>query len=728
MTAGATESRHPPGAVLSLRSRRVTRHVIGFLVVVALASAVVGFWWWRSERAPAVEPGWIAHTATLAGDGSPGHRNGRSGEARFSDPFGVAWAADGTVFVADAGEAQQIRRITPDGSVTTLAGSVEGYVDGPAAAARFNTPSGLALGPAGDLFLADTGNNAIRRIAPDGRVTTVAGGGPAGFVDAVGTDARFNGPVGVAVDDAGRVLVADTYNDRIRAVSNGGVVTTLAGSGVPGFLDGPSEAAQFDAPSGVAVDATGAVYVADTGNGAVRRIGPSGVVTTIAPTPDGGLRRPIGIAADSNGTIYVTDDRGRVVEIVPDVSARILAGSRAGYADGADGLMRGLAGLALGERGRLVISDPRNAMVRIVAAPARFPLVPLAAPRAAPPLTASQLGPLPLWWPFVPMEGPFEITGTPGEPRGADGSERFHAGLDVHAPEGTVVRAARAGIVTAPVSTGEFGSINESLRIGPLTYVHLRVGRERGGESFADPRFAVTFDATGRAGYVRIRRGARFEPGDPIGTVNAFNHVHLNAGWPGEELNPLHLRLVQFTDTVPPTIAPGGVRVFREDGTPFSARVRRRLVLDGPVRVVVDAYDQVDGNLPRRRLGLYRLGFQVLHADGTPVAGYESPHETLRFDRHSDSSDAARLVYASGSRISVYSRRSTRFYYVVTNTFRDGEAAEGRWDTSALAPGDYVLRILAADLAGNEAVRNRDLPITIVSATASPAAGAPEVR
>ena len=185
-----------------------------------------------------------------------------------------------------------------------------------------------------------------------------------------------------------------------------------------------------------------------------------------------------------------------------------------------------------------------------------------------------------------------------------------------------------------------------------------------------------------------MKRGARFDTGEEIGTVNAFNHVHLNVGWPGEEFNPLLMRLAHFEDSVPPTIERGGVRLYDEQGQPFKQRVKGRLLIRGRVHTVVDAWDQVDGNAARRRLGLYRLGYQVLLADGTPAAGFENMRDTIVFNRLDAAPDAARIVYASGSGIPFYGRRRTQFLYAVTNTFRDGVAAPGVWDTSALPPGN----------------------------------------
>ena len=154
--------------------------------------------------------------------------------------------------------------------VSTLAGGEYGFADGVGAEAKFGTLSGLAIDARGTLYVADTGNNAIRRITPDGRVTTIAGDGVAGYQDGPGPQARFNAPIGIAVDASGRMIVADTYNDRLRAIAPDGTVTTIAGSGEPGLLDGAADLARFDTPCGVAIDASGRIYVADTGNNIIR--------------------------------------------------------------------------------------------------------------------------------------------------------------------------------------------------------------------------------------------------------------------------------------------------------------------------------------------------------------------------------------------------------------------------------------------------------------------------
>lgn len=698
-----------------------SRSIALALLTIAAAAAAIGYWvWGPRSREPRLEPGWTAIATVLAGDGIAGHRDGPASHARFSDPVGLAVGRDGTIYVADAGS-QRIRRIAPNGDVSTVAGSVDGYVDGPAGEAQFSSPSGLALSPDGTISVGDTANNAIRRISPQGEVSTLAGGG-AGYRDAQGSEALFNGPIGIAVDAAGRVIVADAYNDRIRAVAPDGSVVTLAGSGRRGILDGPAAEAQFDTPSGVAIDRRGTIYVADTGNDLVRMISPDGVVSTVGPPAPYGLVRPVGIVADEGGAIYVTDDRGRIVEMTPGLGGRTLAGSRSGFADGAGehARFRSPTGIAIAAPGRLVVADSRNAVVRLVAAPSQLGLRLPTSPHVHPQFDPEKFALDGLLWPLHPMEGPHEITGTLGEARGGAGSERFHAGLDIHAPEGTPVLAVRDGVVTSPLAASDFGSLNESVRIGDLAYVHIRVGRLARDEVIDDPRFAANYDEAGKLIGIRIKRGARFSTGDVIGSINRFNHVHMNIGWPGEEHNPLRFPLVQLEDTVSPSIRRGGIRVFDEGGNPITVKRKGRLIVAGRVHIVVDAWDQMDGNERRRRLGLYRLGYQVLKRDGSPAPGFDRPLSTIRFDRLAPDDEAARLVYWSGSGIPFFVGRSTRFLYAITNTFQGGIAASGVWDTTTLEPGDYMLRVMASDIRGNEATANRDLPVTVVPAVSPP--------
>lgn len=258
---------------------------------------------------------------TLAGlAGTFGSADGTGTVARFTYPIGVAVDNAGNVSVADAGD-NTIRRITPAGHVTTLAGmaGIYGNTDGPGSAARFIAPASVAGGTAGDIYVADSGNSTIRKITPDGLVMTLAGmPGMLGGADGTGSAARFRLPYGVAVDIAGNVYVADTGNSTIRKIAPSGEVTTLAGlAGNPGMTDGPAVVARLNQPGGLAVDGSGNVYVADTANSAIRRIDPTGMVTTLGgqgidgyvdgPGSAARFYGPWGVTVDKRGSVYVAD-------------------------------------------------------------------------------------------------------------------------------------------------------------------------------------------------------------------------------------------------------------------------------------------------------------------------------------------------------------------------------------------------------------------------------------
>ena len=260
--------------------------------------------------------------ATLAGSpAGNGSSDGQGSAALFFGLLGVAADSAGNVYVADAYNAT-IRRITPDGTVTTLAGMAQarGSTDGTGSSAYFFKPSSVAYDGSGNVYVADTANNTIRKVTLDGVVTTLAGtAGTSGYIDATGSDARFSSPAGVAADSSGNVYVADTGNNTIRKVTAAGAVTTLAGSQLNnGSRDGTGRAALFDTPTGMAVDISGNVYVADVNNDTIRKVTPAGVVTTIGGaagiigstdgTGSGALfNTPHAVAVDNAGNIYVAD-------------------------------------------------------------------------------------------------------------------------------------------------------------------------------------------------------------------------------------------------------------------------------------------------------------------------------------------------------------------------------------------------------------------------------------
>ncbi|WP_310558314.1 putative Ig domain-containing protein [Flavobacterium sp.] len=248
---------------------------------------------------------------TLAGSGSYGTKDGTGSSASFGNLNGAAVDNVGNVYVTDA-DFNKIRKITPTGIVTTLAGSgAIGSADGAGVAASFNYPTGIAVDSSGNIYVADTGNNIVRKITPAGIVTTFAGSGISGDINGVNLSARFNRPTGIAIDISGNIYIADWLSNKIRKIT-AGVVSTFAGRGGIGDVDGPSNVAIFNSPIGLTVDINGNVYVADRDNNKIRKITPEGVVSTFVSSKtvsnDGSfLKNPTGVALNASGTIYLSD-------------------------------------------------------------------------------------------------------------------------------------------------------------------------------------------------------------------------------------------------------------------------------------------------------------------------------------------------------------------------------------------------------------------------------------
>ena len=328
------------------------------------------------------------HVSTLAGLAeTQGSADGKGSEARFYNPAGLAVGSSGTVYVADKANST-IRRITAAGKVTTLAGKAGtiGGADGKGTDARFNNPSGLALDSSGTLYVADRGNSTIRKISPHEVVSTLAGiPGGSGSADGVGIAARFYLPNGAVADAAGNVYVADEGNNTIRKITAAGKVSTLAGlAWAPGSADGWGHHARFDHPEGLAVDAAGNVYVADEANDTIRKITPAGVVSTLAGSPgaigsddgQGSAARfyfPASVAVDTLGYVYVADSGNNTIrKITPDGTVSTLAGAAGvwGSANGTGSAAQfgGPYGVAVDAVGNVYVADQGNNTIRKITA------------------------------------------------------------------------------------------------------------------------------------------------------------------------------------------------------------------------------------------------------------------------------------------------------------------------------------------------------------------------
>jgi len=270
--------------------------------------------------------------STFAGSGKEGFADGQGSAAWFNQPSDIAIDATGNLYVADVVN-HSIRKITPKGEVSTLADNGNrDFADGQESAARLYGPSGIAIDAAGNLYVAETAGNLILKVTPEGEVRVLAGGSESGLTDGQGYNARFDMPSGITIDRAGNLYVADTFNHRIRKVTLRGEVSTLAGGGSTdhdggGFADGKGRNARFGRPSGIAIDAAGNLYVTDTKNHRIRKVTPRGEVSTIAGDGEQGsadgkgsaaqFKAPSGIAVDSAGNLYVADTNNhRIRKIV----------------------------------------------------------------------------------------------------------------------------------------------------------------------------------------------------------------------------------------------------------------------------------------------------------------------------------------------------------------------------------------------------------------------------
>lgn len=617
----------------------------------------------------------------------------------FGEPFAIA-VKNGEIYISD-GELGRIWRLLPGGALSVFAYGLD-------------TPSGLAFDRNGDLIVADPGSHTIKKIDPTGNISLVAGiENQPGFADGDAAAALFKAPVGVAVADDGKIYVADTYNDRIRVIENGKVLT-LAGS-ERGFAEGRD--ARFDTPCGMAAWKEGRLLVADTGNRRVRVVEPDGRVWTLAGSGEADLKDgllfnaaftdPVGLAVDKTGEIFVADGNAvRMIGLRTIPFLETISGAWGGLVDGTP-LRSGLnhpTGLAVDANGDLLVADSENQLVRVFSTRGTgSEITPEEKLRLR--YTPQEFKDLqPGRWPYDPPDRPRDIAGTLGELRGevtgGDDFLRFHNGLDIAGAYGETARFVRDEKVLHPVAADNFETLRELIRMPTIGYVHIRIGRSQTGEPFKDGRFQFERDGSGRLAGLRIPRGTKFRAGEPIGTLNAMNHVHLVAGRSGAEMNAIDaLVLPGAADKRAPVI--DKVSVFDENWREIeTAAPASRIRLVGKTRIVVRAFDQMDGNNARRRLGVYRAGYQVMKQGGTPVGDVTW---TIGFDRM-PAPAAANLVYARGSKSGATGE--TIFNYIVSNTVSGDTFHEDFFDAGKLEQGIYILRVFISDYFGNTTTKD----------------------
>lgn len=675
------------------------------MIALTIVAAVVFAWLiWRWMQPPPV----FTRIATLGYVESPAQR--------YYEPFGLAADDDGNIYFSES--------IT--GRIFQLAAG--SYENGSSpqisvVAENLQTPSAIAFAPDGNLIVANTGAHTIVRVDRKTKTISVVAGqsGVSGDADGKAADARFNAPVGIAVNDDGEIFVADTYNDRVRAISPDGIVRTIAGGREPGFADGAGSEARFDTPCGIAVTDEGSLLVADTGNRRVRRIALNGQVITLEGISKSDnsdslllpveIGEPIAIAIRDDNSFYLADAYGSIKLFSLKDQVRVKT-------ELPDLRLNRPSGLAVLPDGELAFAESGSSMIRALI-PADSKLGIQFDPDAIA-LSADRLRQLvEPRWPFDPPDKPREIAGTFGEIRGAispTDEAWFHNGLDVPGAYGELARSVFTEPVTLPLSVEGAGTTRERIRLPLFGYIHVKIGRDKDDQllpNLADGSVSFRRNAEGQITDVRIRRGTVFKAGDAVGSLNRLNHVHLIAGQWSSEFNALSvLRLPGLTDTVAPVIE--SFAIADEQGNILLDPGGKKnpvanLSQNGRLRIFVRAYDQMDGNAKHRRLGVYRAGFQILNASGTPLTEFNQTRRNLEFDRLPRDWQTVSQVYAAGSQ-SGY-EGPTVFNYIATNVLQHGEVREAFFDPSKLTPGDYTLRVVATDYFGN--VAHRDWPITI---------------
>ncbi len=324
----------------------------------------------RAMKDKAIEEGRCANggvVTSFAGNGSVGSTDGLGSVARFNNPNDIAIDSTGNLYVADSGN-HAIRKITPQGLVSTLAGGTQGFADGSGSSAQFNYPTGIVVDSTGTLYVADHNNNRIRQVTSAGQVTTYAGSGAVGagnggYLDGARLSALFNRPYGIAIDSSGALYITDKDNFKVRKITSGGMVSTLAGGPDESITDGTGSAARFRGLAGIEVDSSGLIYVGGLDLSRLRTVTQAGVVTTQSLSSTGYAIK--GFAFDG-ATTYLADHEMHRIYQVTDGVRTVLAGSSMGYGNntGAAATFRYPSAVVVDASGNVYVADTNNSTIR----------------------------------------------------------------------------------------------------------------------------------------------------------------------------------------------------------------------------------------------------------------------------------------------------------------------------------------------------------------------------
>jgi sugar lactone lactonase YvrE len=555
-----------------------------------------------------------AVVTTLAGLASPGNEDGTGSAARFYFPIGVAVDSAGNLYVADTFN-HTIRKITPVGVVTTLAGLAgsSGSADGTGSTARFASPYGVAVDSAGNVYVADTGNFTIRKITPAGVVTTLAGlAGSSGSVDGTGSAARFKLPCSVAVDSVGNVYVADTTNHTIRAITPAGVVTTLAGlAGSSGSANGTGSAARFNRPYGVAVDNGGNVYVADTYNYTIRKITSAAVVTTLAGSAGsfgnadgaGSAARfyfPQDVALDSVGNVYVTDTYNHTIRKITSAGASTTFAGLTGFPGSADGTASAARfyfpqGVAGDSTGNVYVTDTYNNSIRIGSPGGPTPTPTATAIPTATPTPSSTPATTPTPTPIAtPSSTPATPTPSPGgsatpTPTAGPSATATATPMPTSTPGGTSTPTPTAAPSATPSATPTPG-------VGRLANISTRLRVETGNNALIGG-FIVTGTQPKRV-ILRAIGPSLAGAGVPNALTNPILELHGPNGF-ATVTNDNWMDAPNRQEIIDSTVAPANdlesaiLMILQANNSAYTAIVRG--VNDGTGVGLVEAYDLDNG-------------------------------------------------------------------------------------------------------------------------------------